>query len=103
MVIFMPASFDSHLRLDPAKHLVIHFTVDDLERYFPYYERLTKVRTSDVWNRQAKETGWLSDAPQVRWSPTHPDSVLLPPFASLPISCVFCASFRRVCRTTTRW
>lgn len=66
MVIFIPKDFEEHLRIDKKRIRVIHFTAEDLKKYFPYYDRLTAVRTSDVWNRQAKATGWLAEAPQAR-------------------------------------
>jgi len=66
MVIFVPAEFENHLRIDKSRVHVIHMTGAQLMTYFPYYDRVQAIRTSKLWNEQAAMTGWLSDAPQVR-------------------------------------
>ncbi len=45
---------------------------EDLHTYFPYFERLTAIRTSKLWNEQAVQTGWLLNAPQARLAEYNP-------------------------------
>lgn len=57
MVIYMPQEFEASLVLDPARVKVVHFTVDDLKTYFPYWDRLHAVRKSKLWQAQAEYIG----------------------------------------------
>ncbi|KAA0163258.1 hypothetical protein FNF27_07963 [Cafeteria roenbergensis] len=66
MVIFIPKEFEQHLKLDKSRIKVVHFTVDDLKKYFPYFDRVDSVRTSPHYVKQSKAAGWLENAPQAR-------------------------------------
>lgn len=57
MMIYMPAEFEPSLKLDPARVKVIHFTVQDLKTYFPYWDRLHAIRKSKLWQAQAAYIG----------------------------------------------
>jgi hypothetical protein len=46
-------------------------TATDLHTYFPYYDRLTAVRTSKLWVQQGEIAGWLINSPQVRVGCAH--------------------------------
>ena len=64
-ILFMPEEYAQHLKIDPTRVTIIHTTFDDLKtEIFPYYDRLQKIRTSELWQRQAQATGWLKSAPQ---------------------------------------
>jgi hypothetical protein len=72
MVIYIPHEFEEHLRIDKSRIHIIYMNREDLHNYFPYYERLTAIRTSKLWNEQAVQTGWLSNAPQARLAEYNP-------------------------------
>lgn len=40
--------------------------MDDLKKYFPYFDRVDSVRTSPHYVKQSKAAGWLENAPQAR-------------------------------------
>ena len=44
----------------------------DLHSYFPYWERLQQVRTSQLWVAQSEAAGWLKTAPQARLEGYNP-------------------------------
>ena len=52
MVIYIPAAFEEHLKIDKSRIHVIHMNAPDLHSYFPYFERLQAIRTSKLWNDQ---------------------------------------------------
>lgn len=72
MVIFIPREFEEHLDIDKSRVHVIYMNREDLHSYFPYFDRLSAIRTSKLWNEQAVQTGWLSNAPQARLAEYNP-------------------------------
>ena len=44
----------------------------DMLSYFPYWERLQQVRTSQLWVAQSEAAGWLKTAPQARLEGYNP-------------------------------
>jgi len=72
MIIYIPKEFEAHLHVDKTRIHVIPMTREDLQTFFPYWERLTAIRTSKLWNEQAVMTGWLSNAPQARLAEYNP-------------------------------
>jgi hypothetical protein len=65
MVIFIPHEFEQNLTIDKSRIKIIYMNITQLRQYFPYNPRLQSIRTSKLWNEQAVQTGWLSEAPQV--------------------------------------
>lgn len=72
MVIYIPRDFEAHLRIDKSRIHIVYMNTTDLHTYFPYFERLTAIRLSKLWNDQAVQTGWLSNAPQARLAEYNP-------------------------------
>jgi hypothetical protein len=101
MVIFIPAEFEAHLRIDKARVHVVHMTGADLMQYFPYYDRVQAIRTSKLWNEQAVMTGWLSTAPQVGSGGVRGRG--MPMCAAAPCPPPHHHHCRPACRSTTRW
>ena len=64
MVVFMPEEFRQHLRINDDRVHIIHFPSEDIMNYFPYYNRVQQIRTSELWKRQAEYLGWLAKSPQ---------------------------------------
>jgi hypothetical protein len=72
MVIFVPPSFEEHLRIDYTRIKVIHMNATDLKWYFPYYDRVQQIRTSHLWKEQGEAAGWLIKSPQARLEGYNP-------------------------------
>ncbi len=64
MVLFMPIHFKQHLHIKDDRVTIIHMPAGDINNYFPYYDRVQEIRTSDLWVKQAKYLGWLIKSPQ---------------------------------------
>ena len=64
MVVFMPYAFREHLRIKDDRVTIIHMPAGDINNYFPYFDRVQQIRTSDLWIKQAKYLGWLIKSPQ---------------------------------------
>jgi hypothetical protein len=72
MVIFIPAEFEQHLKIDKSRVHVVHMTAADLRTYFPYWERLQGIRTSKLMQDQGVATGWHTNSPQARLPEYNP-------------------------------
>jgi hypothetical protein len=72
MVIYIPKEFESHLKIDYSRITVKYMNRENLHTYFPYFDRLSAIRTSKLWTEQAVQTGWLSNAPQARLAEYNP-------------------------------
>ena len=44
----------------------------DLKSYFPYWDRVQQIRTSQLWVAQSEAAGWLKTAPQARLEGYNP-------------------------------
>lgn len=64
MVIFLPHELRSHLTVDETRVKIIDFNITDLQTYFPYWERLQKIRTCPLQKAQGEYVGYLKTAPQ---------------------------------------
>jgi hypothetical protein len=51
---------------------VIYMNMTDLHWYFPYWDRVQQIRTSQLWVAQSEAAGWLKTAPQARLEGYNP-------------------------------
>lgn len=72
MVIYIPKQFEEHLKIDRSRITIRYMSREDLHNFFPYFDRLSAIRTSKLWTEQAVQTGWLSNAPQARLAEYNP-------------------------------
>ena len=68
-----PTSASARAPLTSAPHpFAFHRAATDLHTYFPYYDRLTAIRTSKLWSAQGDIAGWLANSPQARLAEYNP-------------------------------
>ena len=67
-----PQEFEPHLKIDYKRVKVVYMNMTDLHWYFPYWERVQQIRTSQLWVAQSEAAGWLKTAPQARLEGYNP-------------------------------
>lgn len=74
MVVFAPESVQASVKVRPTAGRVqwVPLDVPRLKRYFPYWDRVQSIRTSDLWTRQAEAIGYLDTAPQKQQEAYNP-------------------------------
>jgi hypothetical protein len=66
------SEFEQHLNIDKSRVHVVHMLAAELHTYFPYYDRLTAIRTSKLMQDQGIATGWHINSPQARLAEYNP-------------------------------
>ncbi len=79
MVIYIPQQFEPHLKIDYTRVKVVYMNMTELHWYFPYWDRVQSIRTSQLWVAQSEAAGWLKNAPQARLEGYNP-LVMAKPF-----------------------
>jgi len=64
--------FEPHLKIDYSRVKVVYMNMTDLKSYFPYWDRVQEIRTSNLWVQQSEAAGWLKTAPQARLEGYNP-------------------------------